>query len=105
MAEIYDGYTTKITVPQLGEEGDPISRMFIGSRASRWRMAAFGTLEVGSVSAIPDRKLRRLTQAALIGLHVFAASKNLAYYYDPYRNNVYPRSDSLRLRPHGGSRH
>ena len=105
MAEIYDGYTTKITVPQLGEEGDPISRMFIGARASRSRMAVFGTLEVVSVGAIPDRRLRRLTQAVLIGLHVFAGSRNLVYYYDPYRNNVYPRADSLRLRLYGGSRH
>jgi len=80
MAEVYDGVTTKLVIPKYADEGDPISRAFIGTNASPWRMVVFGALEVGSVSAIPNRKLRKLTQVALIGTHLFLASRNLRDY-------------------------
>jgi hypothetical protein len=60
-----------------GYEADPLARFFVGRRADIRREAVFGSLEVLGVSAIPNKKVRRIAQGALIGVHVFCGIHNL----------------------------
>lgn len=58
-------------------ERDPIARAALGPRPGTRRMLALGSLEVAGVAMIPDRRVRRVTQVALIGVHVWAGAHNI----------------------------
>jgi hypothetical protein len=51
---------------------------FIGHHSTpSWRLALGWAGESAAVSLIPNRKIRRITQVALIGTHVFFGARNL----------------------------
>jgi len=51
-------------------ELNPVTRPLIGSPVSFRREMAFGTLEIGSVAAIPNKKVRRIVEVSLVGAHL-----------------------------------
>lgn len=81
LAISYDGATTGLVMHNCAycTEKDPVTRPLIGRRASDWRMMVFGSGEVLGVAMIPNKKLRRVAQIGLIGIHLWEGSRNLRY--------------------------
>jgi hypothetical protein len=81
-AAAFDEATTGMAVKACGtasycHERNPLARPLIGSGRNNARLAMGFALESAAVSFIPNRKLRRITQIAAIGLHIYFGTKNI----------------------------
>ena len=73
----YDGATTALVMQNpRAREIDPIAKTFLGSRPGATRLIAFGGLEVTATALIPNKKVRRIAQIALITTHIVCGTKN-----------------------------
>jgi hypothetical protein len=71
------GYPASYLASFCGER-NPLAWPFIGHHSTpSWRLALGWAGESAAVSLIPNRKIRRITQVALIGTHVFFGARNL----------------------------
>lgn len=71
-AALYDGITSRGRY-----ERNPIVRPLVGTPVSLKKEVLFGSVVVVGVSAIPNKRVRRITQVILIGTHLYFGSRNL----------------------------
>ena len=87
-AMVYDGASTSYwehKCPSSGvpwcTERDPAARWLIGARPSVWRMGLVGSAIVAATAMIPNKKVRRLAQIAMIVMHIEEGTRNFARQY------------------------
>jgi hypothetical protein len=83
VAAAYDSSSTglMVAVCRTCYEANPVARWDLGRRPGAGRLAMDWALESAGVSLIPNKKVRRVAQIALIGSHLYCGSRNFARWH------------------------
>jgi hypothetical protein len=86
-AMMFDGASTLYwertchTIPEPCKERYPAVRWLVGSRPPVWRMGLVGSAIVLATAMIPNKKVRRAAQIAMIVIHIEEGTRNFARRY------------------------